>query len=195
MLGFSQEVLSLTGLSYDAVDDLTKWTYSAILGSGVLTALIQIGFSIRIGARLEAQKSLLLRQTKVHEEQITALCLIHANLKRANYFFQRLSAGNLRGNENGQDLFQHFTKFLATASDLRLDNELLLPETLTRQMQTFFDKTQSALVDLDIAMDPATGDERGRFRESATTVAFKELPALLTAIATEARAIIHVTTN
>src|SRR4029077_5111490 len=117
-------------------------------------AIVVYLFKLKLEGQLDQQRAFLQGATKVHEQQVTALRLIHANLKRASFFFQRLSsAGKLEG-ESDDDLYKQFNTHIVAASDLSLDNELLLPESLTTQLESFFAKLKSAERDLGWAKSP-----------------------------------------
>jgi hypothetical protein len=170
---------------------------TSVISSGITGVIVAALLRRLFDSQIEIQKAYLARQSKVHEQQVNALRVIHASLKRANYFFQRLSSRMKLANENDEDLYKQFNKHMVAASDLYLDNELLIPESLTAQLDTFFGKTKSAEVDLSFAMsrDFPNGEDRAKLWDKAGSAAFQELPAILKAIAAEARSIIHILTD
>jgi hypothetical protein len=170
---------------------------TSVISSSITGIIVAALLKRLFDSQIEIQKAYLARQSKVHEQQVNALRAIHASLKRANFFFQRLSSRMRLAGETDDDLSKEFNTHIVAASNLYLENELLIPEPLTAQLDAFFGKTKSAEIDLVFAMhaDFPNGEDRAKLWDKAGTAAFQELPAILKAIAVEARSIIHVLTE
>jgi hypothetical protein len=71
--------------------------------------------------------------------------------------------------------------------------KLLIGPILTRKLNEFFDEVTSGGTSLYLALDPMTpnGEPRAKLSKEAQEIAYKEIPPILEAIRTEARAVIH----
>ena len=164
------------------------------MGSGLGTTIVGAWFKRRFDAQLERQKALLQRGSRIHERQIDALLTIHSKLERTSFFLQRAASGGLIEGETSEGLLQNMVRELASFSDEYSQKKLLIPHNLTLKLDEFLRNLSSARVDLTFAMHPMTqnGEPRAKLWEQAREIANKELPLLLHAIETEARAVIHV---
>jgi hypothetical protein len=82
---------------------------------------------------------------------------------------------------------------LGDASELFSRNKLLIESGLTNRLNQFFNRAFCAAQTLQLAENPMTenGNTRAGFFDEARAIAFKELPALLEGIETDARSVIH----
>ena len=81
----------------------------------------------------------------------------------------------------------------AEASDCFSKNKLLMSPKLMRRIDEFFSKMLSAGIDLRLTFEPGMqGEPRAQLWDQARTIAYKDLPSILEAIRSEARAAIHV---
>jgi hypothetical protein len=169
-------------------------TSAAVLGSGLGTAIIGAVFKRWFDIQLETHKALLMRSTKIHELQVDALLVIYSKLEHALFYLQRASsAGKLAGEPQREELLERMGLKLAAASEEYSQKMLLINPELTSKLDHFFKKVLSAGIDIRIALDPVIldGAPRAKMWDAARETAFRELPAVLAAIRTEARTIIH----
>jgi hypothetical protein len=164
-----------------------------IVGSGLGTTIVAALFKRRFDTQLERHKALLLRASRVHEKQIDALSEVYSKLERANAFLQRTASSATFAGEDKMVLMQNAVKELVAASEAYSARKLLIPPTLTKELDTFFGKAVVARLDLSFALsdDLPPGEEKGRLWRNAQKVVFDELSPVLEAIELEARRIIH----
>jgi hypothetical protein len=164
-----------------------------LAGSGVGTTIVAALLKRTFDERIELLKAVLERGSRIHERQVEALMAIHSKLEGATFYLQRVaSPGRLKG-EDDTSLLQRAAEELASASSQYSEKRLLLSETLTGMIDEFFEKVLSTRVSIDSAMQLMLldGAVRAAFWQKAQESAYKELPAILGAIRSEARGVIH----
>jgi len=125
------------------------------------------------------------------ERQANALLAIHSKLEEGLFYLRRAasSGGRYRGEASDQELLRRASLDLAAASTEYSATKLLLSVPLTHKIDEFFNKAVSVGSILNIAQDPMTPNgERARYWNEAQEIANKEMPLILQAIQTEARA-------
>lgn len=165
-----------------------------LVGSGLGTTIVGTLFKQRFDHKLETHKSLLLRNSRIHERQVDALLLIHSKLEEALFYLQRVaSAGRLAGEASDSEFVERMGKALAAASREFSQNKLLLSPALSDSLGQFFDAVLSAHIELGAALNPMfpDGEPRAERWGSARDIAYKRLPSILQLIETEARGVIH----
>jgi hypothetical protein len=101
-------------------------------------------------------------------------------------------AGRLEGEPDDKTLLQRMSQEFAEASDCFSKNKLLMSPELMRRIDEFFSKMLSAGIDLRLTFEPGMqGEPRAQLWDQARTIAYKDLPSILEAIRSEARAAIH----
>lgn len=134
------------------------------------------------------------RSDKIHERQVESLLLVDSKLEEALFYFQRAAAaGKLAGEASEEELLKRMGESLGVASTEIGENRLLLSESLGKKYDEFFNKMLSGSLTLKSALNPMVqdGHQRAKFWDEARDAAYKEIPALLTAIRNEARQVIH----
>jgi hypothetical protein len=164
-----------------------------VVGSGVGAAAIGAYLGKRFNTQLEIQRALLQRTSKIHERQVDALLFLHSKLELALFYLQRAAAaGKLAGEPDDQELLRRMSQEFAEASDCFSKNKLLMSPELMRRIDEFFSKMLSAGIDLSLTFEPGMqSGPRAQLWDQARTTAYKDLPSILEAIRTEARAAIH----
>jgi len=166
---------------------------ATLLGSGLGTTIVGALFKRRFDAQLETHKAQLQRNSRIHERQVDTLLAIHCKLEQALFYLQRAASTlKLEREAPPQELLQRMARDLGAALEEYSRNKLLISPVLSRRLDEFFSKMLSAGVDLNLAMHPMTADgEQRDFSKHARKTAYEELPSILDAIRTEARALIH----
>lgn len=164
------------------------------MGSGLGTTIVAAWFKRRFDTQLETHKALLQRSGQIHERQVDALLTLHSRLEHALFNLQRAAGhGKLAGEADDHELLNRMGRDLGEAAEEYSRNKLLIGDALGRKVDEFFNKMTFAGIDLNLAMSPMVqdGDPRAKLWGKAQDGAFKELPLVLEAIRTEARAVIH----
>jgi hypothetical protein len=131
---------------------------------------------------------------EIHQRRVEALLVIQSKLESALFYFQRAaSSSKLKGEASDQELLQKMARDLGAASEQYSQNRLLISLALARKVDEFCNTVVSGSMTLNLALDPMTpnGDTRANLWKQAQEIAYKELPPMLEAIRTEARAVIH----
>jgi hypothetical protein len=171
---------------------------ATLMGSGVGTAIVGSYFKRSFDHQLETHKSLLLRNSKIHERQVDALLVIHSKLDHALFYLQRVaSPARFTGEATDNELLGRMGRELAAASEEYSQKKLLLSPSLSKSLDDFFGEVVSANIDLGAALNPAfpDGEPRAASWDKVRKVAYTRLPSILQSIAIEARAIIHSATS
>ena len=160
-------------------------------------ALFQLGrdsIAYQRATQLETYKALLERTSKIHERQVDALLAIHYKLDKSLFYLQRAaSAGKLQGEPPDEELLNRMALNLGDASEDFAKSRLLVSESLAKKLDEFFNKMLSGGITLNYAISPMVqdGNQRAPWWDEARDVAYKQIPALLSAIRDEAKIVIH----
>jgi hypothetical protein len=166
---------------------------TTLLGSGVGTAVVGALFKRRFDHELELQRAILERATRVHERQVMALVKLDRHLRAAQGYLELMSKSVMFRGEDPSKYPAQFRKEIGAAHEELSSARLLLPPTLSAQVEQLFKKMFEGQMALSFFYDPTTSDgqERAAHWDRAKEIAYKELPGLLVAIEREARLVIH----
>lgn len=167
-------------------------TIAALVGSGLGTTIVGALFKSRFDTQLATHEALLQRSGRIHEKQVDCLLEIHSKLEEALFYFQRAaSAGKLKGQASDEELLNRMALTLGDASKEFSKKRLLVGEELGKKLDDFFNKMFSGAMNLNLALDPMTGELRTKLWNEAGEIAYKDLPQILETIRKESRVVIH----
>ena len=163
-----------------------------VIGSGVGTAAVGWLFKQKLDRALEVQRAYLRRASNVHERQVDALLKVYEPLHAAHELLQHMNRRVYFEGEKREDYPLKFRQTAVRAYDSFVAGRLLLPETLTTQLDEFFN--QLGRGEASFHMSRGAGLEwkdRQEEWKKAEEYANKEIPALVKKIERAAREVIH----
>lgn len=182
-----------TGRIITPMSELVSIALTTLLGSGVATAIVGAFFKRRFDRELEYQRAVLERESRVHEQQVMALVKLDKHVRAALGYLEVMSKSVVfRGEDPATYPAKFRDEMAATHEELALAR-LLLPPSLTEQLERLFKKMFEGQIALSFFYDRSTpdGPERAAHWERAKAIAYQELPVLIAAIEREARVVIH----
>lgn len=163
-----------------------------ILGSGVATAGVGAWFASRFNRRIEEQKAVLQRASRVHERQVDALSELYAALRQAHDYLQLATKSAIFAGENPDEYPKRFMNAVRAAYEKFVAIRLLLPIAVVTHADAFFAKAQEGHTNFGFARyNEILPEQRAAAWDRAKTIAYDELPKLLASLESSAREVVH----
>lgn len=131
------------------------------------------------------------RLSRIHAQQLDALRKLYERLTQVQTYSQYMTKSVIFEGEKVEEYPAQLSAAFHEARQEFTSARLLLPHDLVRQIENYFQQVVESQSNLGTALRMEAGVARAEFRIKAGTIAYNEMPLLLSAIESSARAIIH----
>lgn len=171
----------------------TTSVFSAVVGSGIGTAIVGSLFKYGFDKKLELQRAYLSRASRVHEKQVDTLSKLHGHFTEIRAYLQLMQKSSMLEGETPEEYPKQLGAAIDAARDVLTFGRLLVPSDIGVQCDLFFEKIFESQHAFAFSRWQMVQDIQVRLksRDKATELSYSVIPKLLNEIERSARDIIH----